>query len=181
MESRHGRKQKPVRSKARQGFTAVAAIDRGNGQKGSGDGADKHACDVQLHAVCRQPGGPRKTHGVSQFAVNSRASRDHPDEPVQGCVRAEDDQEQDHHGRPDRLRPENQDDLLYMKSRRRSIPGPEILPTGSTATAATWCGRNQLPSCRRRPENQTSAGRYLLHEAIFIRLFREVDGRSDDE
>jgi hypothetical protein len=125
MESRHRRKQKPVRSKARQGFTAVAATDRGNSPTGSGNGGDKHACDVQLHAVRRQPGGPRKAHGVSQFAVNSRASRDHPDEPVQGCVRTEDDQEQDHHGRPDRLRPENQEDLLYMKSRRRPTAAPE--------------------------------------------------------
>ena len=46
MESRHGRKQKPVRSKARQGFTAVAATDRGNGQTGSGNGGYTDAADV---------------------------------------------------------------------------------------------------------------------------------------
>jgi hypothetical protein len=92
MESRHGRKQKPVRSKARHGFTAVAAIDRGNGQKGSGNGGHKHAADVQFHAVRRDPEKPEVANGVNPPTTSIGGVPDCPGERLQSQVRAEDDQ-----------------------------------------------------------------------------------------
>jgi hypothetical protein len=125
MESRRRREQKPVRSKARHGFTAVAATDRGNGQTGSDNGGDKDATDVQLHVVRRHPGEPGAVDPLDPLRASGRAAPDCPGEPVEAHVRAEDDEKQDHRGRPDRLRPENQDDLLYVKNCRPSS-GPVL-------------------------------------------------------
>ncbi len=164
MESRHGRKQKPVRSKARQGFTAVAAIDRGNGQTGSDNGGDKDACDVRLHAVRRHPEKPGTVDPLGPLRARGRAAPDCPDEPVESHARTEDDEKQDHRGRPDRLRPENQDDLLYVKSCRPSLKiciehqraGP-----GRTTAAPSWQGVNKPPAWLRPEFRNVSRPRLL--------------------
>jgi len=168
----------------------MAATERGSGKRGFGNGGDKDADDVPLHAVRRYPDDREATSDLDKLNAGAGPAPDHPDEPLQTHVRAGDKQKQDQYGRPDRLRPEQQDDLLYMKSRRRptSRNPNQHLSAGSSDDGQQPGSRNHCASCltsgwkakHRQPpfQHRTQPSSFDSAEKSMVTVTRNDDGET---